>query len=113
MVILLNSLSLKMKLLKILMTEKNNSLNNSRQRYAPRKQLTGNRKVYDIDFSSDEDSFEKISYLNRKENFEGNVRYLGLKKGKKTNAIFLTSEQRPTPQVDNIDVILLLEERAV
>ena len=85
------------------MTEKNNSLNNSRQRYAPRKQLTGNRKVYDIDFSSDEDSFEKIIYLNRKENFEGN----------KTNAIFLTSEQRPTPQVDNIDVILLLEERAV
>ena len=89
------------------MTEKNNSLNNSRQRYAPRKQLTGNRKVYDID-SSDEDSFEKIIYLNRKENFEGNVRYLGLKKGKKTNTIFLTSEQRPTPQVDNIDVILLL-----
>ena len=53
------------------MTEKNNSLNNSRQRYAPRKQLTGNRKVYDIDFSSDEDSFEKIIYLNRKGNFEG------------------------------------------
>lgn len=107
MVILLNSLSLKMKLLKILMTEKNNSLNNSRQRYAPRKQLTGNRKLYDID-SSDEGSFEKIIYLNRKENFEGNVRYLGLKKGKKTNTIFLTSEQLPTPQVDNIDVILLL-----
>ena len=38
---------------------------NPRQKFAPRKQLAGNCKVHDIDFSLDEANFEKVIYLNR------------------------------------------------
>ena len=65
---------------------------NSQQRYAPRKQLTRNRKVHYIDSLLDEAFYETINYLNGKGNFEEYIGYLDPKNNEKTKKIFWTSE---------------------
>ena len=80
---------------------------NPRQQYVPRKQLTRNRKVHDIDSSLDEANFEKIIYVNREGNFEEYVGYLGPKTTKNKTKIFFGLVNDPSPQVDDVDVILL------
>ena len=72
------------------------------QRYAPRKQLTHNCVVDNMDSFLDEANIEKIIYLNRKIKFEKYVGYLGPKNNKKFKKIFWISEQRRQRKCDTI-----------
>ena len=65
---------------------------NRQQRYGPRKQLTRNRNVHDIDSSLDENNYKEIVYMNKDGVLEELCGYLGPKKNKKTKKIRWSSE---------------------
>ena len=60
---------------------------NRQQRYGPRKQLTRNRKVHDIESSLDENNYKEIVYLNKDGVFEILFGYLCPKKDKSTKKL--------------------------
>ena len=65
---------------------------NRQQRYGPRKQLTRNRNVHDIDSSLDENNYKEIVYMNKDGVLEELCGYLGPKKDKNTKKIWWSSE---------------------
>ena len=65
---------------------------NRQLRYGPRKQLTRNRKVRDIDISLDENNFKEIVYMNKDCVLEELCGYIGPKKDKNTKKIWWSSE---------------------
>ena len=60
---------------------------NRQQRYGPRKQLTRNRKVHDIDSSLDENNYKEIVHMNKDGVLEILFGYLCPKKDKNTKKI--------------------------
>ena len=65
---------------------------NRQQRYGPRKQLTRNRNIHDIDSSLDENNCKEIVYMNKDGVLEELCGYLGPKKDKNTKKIWWSSE---------------------
>ena len=65
---------------------------NRQQRYGPRKQLTRNRNIHDIDSSLDENNCKEIVYMNKDGVLEELCGYLGPKKDKNTKKIWCSSE---------------------
>ena len=61
---------------------------NQQQRYGPRKQLTRNRNIHDIDSSLDENNCKEIVYMNKDGVLEELCGYLGPKKDKNTKKIW-------------------------
>ena len=60
---------------------------NRQQRYGPRKQLTRNRNVHDIDSSLDENNYKEIVYMNKDGVLEILCGYLCPMKNKNTKKI--------------------------
>ena len=69
---------------------------NCPQRYRPRKQLTSNRNIHDIDISLDEKNYKEIVYMNKDGVLEELCGYLAPKKDKKTKKIWWSSEHPVT-----------------
>ena len=61
---------------------------NRQQRYGPRKQLTRNWNVEDIDSPLDKSNYREMVYINKNGVLEELFGYLGLKKDKKTQIKF-------------------------
>ena len=61
---------------------------NRQQRYGPRKQLTRNWNVQDIDSPLDKSNYREMVYINKNGVLEELFGYLGLKKDKKTQIKF-------------------------
>ena len=66
--------------------------NDRQQRYGPRKQLTRNQNVHDIDSLLDENNYKEIVYMNKDGVLEEFCGYLGPKKDKNTKKIWWSSE---------------------
>ena len=64
------------------------------QRYGPRKQLTRNRNVHDIDSSLDENNYKEIAYMKKDGVLEELCDYLGPKKDKNTRSHWQTAKMR-------------------
>ena len=62
--------------------------NDREQRYGPRKQLTRNQNVHDIDSLLDENNYKEIVYMNKDGVLEEFCGYLGPKKDKNTKKIW-------------------------
>ena len=61
---------------------------NRQQRYRPRKQLTSNQNIHDIDISLDENNYKQIVYMNKDGVLEEFCGYLAPKKDKNTKKIW-------------------------
>ena len=61
---------------------------NWQQRYGPRKQLTRNRNVHDIESSLDENNYKEIGYMNKDGVLEKLCGYIVPKKDKNTKKIW-------------------------
>ena len=66
--------------------------NDRQQRYGPRKQLTRNQNVHDIDSLLDENNYKKSVYMNKDGVLEEFSGYLGPKEDKNTKKIWWSSE---------------------
>ena len=77
-------------------SEKSENNLNRQQRYGPRKQLTRNRNVYDIDSSLDENNYKEIVYMSKDGALEEICVYLDPTKGKNTKKIWWSSEHPVT-----------------
>ena len=62
------------------------------QRYGPRKQVTRNRSVHNIDSLLDENNYKEIVHMNKDGVLEELCGYLGPKKNKNTKKIWWSSE---------------------
>ena len=65
---------------------------NQQQGYGPRKQITRNRNVHDIDSSLDENNYKEFECMNKDGVLEELYGYLGQKKNKNTKKIWWSSE---------------------